>query len=130
MSCKRFVSQILEIADPSSLTVFGDSYSLSLVSDAHPDSLQDFAVFLRATQAGGVTNPTVDLILETSPDGIVWAEVKRVSLTSDGAKAELHNVDLGPFVKASLRLDGDTNPISVASAWILSDGPFKAIKVS
>ena len=130
MSCKRFVSQILEIADPSNLSVFGDKYSISLISDAHPDSLQEFAVFLRATQAGGLTNPTVDLILETSPDGIVWAEVKRISLTSDGAKAELHTVDLGPFVKATLQLDGATNPISVASVWILSDGPFKVNKVS
>ena len=92
------------------------------------DAAQKWLVFVNATQSGGATSPTTDVIVETSfDDGGSWVEVaKATQLTGDGGAPELIELTaLGPRIRASKVLGGGTKPNSSAVVRLASNGMFK-----
>ena len=130
MSYLRHTFKILDDSTPNADDVVGNVHTvipsdLDDVSDAN----QAWHVFVDATQSGGVTAPTTDVIIETSFDGgTTWAPVATATqLTGDGGAPELIQLKvLGPRIRATKKLGGGTKPDSTAVVLLASNGLFKA----
>ncbi len=122
----RHTTSILNDDTPNNGDVTGNKFSVVPSDlDQTPDSSQEFYVFVVASQSGGVTAPTTDVIIETSFDGgTSWAEVARATqLTADGTITELPQLKvLGQLVRARKVLGGATKPNSTAVVRLASNG--------
>jgi len=128
MSIYRHVATLLEVTTGTDQAQTGSSYAvLPVDGDRMTDAQQGWRVFFDATQSGGATSPTTDVLLETSHDGTNWVEITRATqLTADG---ETHNFAvvsaLGPYVRASTLVAGGTAPTHTATVKLASNGPFR-----
>jgi hypothetical protein len=130
MSYLRHTYKILDDSTPNDGDVVGHEHTV-VPSDLDNvgDADQAWHVFVAATQSGGATSPTTDVIVETSFDGgSTWAEVASATqLTGDGGKPELIALKaLGPRLRATKKLGGGTKPNSTAVVLLASNGLFKA----
>jgi|GEM_PF-2344285 len=94
-------------------------------ADQITDGDQKWHAFVVATQSGGVTAPTTDVLIETSFDGgTSWAQIaKATQLTGDGNVSELIELNvLGPRLRARKVLAGATKPNSTAVVYLASNG--------
>jgi len=98
----------------------------------HGDTELAFKVWFDLTQAGGATSPTTKAILQTSHDGVSWADiVESTQLTADGALSEWKvATDIGPFVRVVTVLGGATLPNHTAAVYLLSHNHFNTKTVS
>ena len=124
----RFLRPLLVFTEAGDADQTGTTYKLTPgESDPINDSAQLFKVFIDASQAGGATSPTVDVVIETSHDGQSWVPVASATqLTADGSAHELKDLlALGPFVRARSVLAGGTKPDHTAVVKLASNGDFK-----
>ena len=131
MSYLRHNFKILDDSTPNDGDVVGNEHTV-IPSDLDDvgDADQQWHVFVTATQSGGATSPTTDVIVETSFDGgTTWAEVASATqLAGDGGKPELIQLKaLGPRLRATKKLGGGTKPNSTAVVLLASNGLFKAV---
>ncbi len=130
MSYLRHTTLILDDSTPNDGNVTSNEFTVvpSDIDDIN-DADQKWHALISATQSGGVTSPTTDVVVETSFDGgTTWFEVATATqLTGDGGKPELVELKaLGPRIRASKKLAGGTKPNSTAVVLLASNGLFKA----
>ena len=131
MSYLRHTKKIPDDSTPGATDVTGNEFTVipSDIDDVS-DADQKWHALIAATQDGGVTGPTTDVVVETSFDGgTTWFEVATATqLTGDGGKPELVELKaLGPRIRASKKLGGATKPNSTAVVLLASNGLFKAV---
>lgn len=132
MSAHRFKATLLDVSEATATGQTGTSYTVVPADgDGVADSSQTFRVFLFGSQSGGATTPTTVVKLETSPDGTTWVEAATsTQLQADGNVGEFKSVTaLGPYVRARSLLGGGTPPSHTAKVVLVSDAPFRLIKV-
>lgn len=128
MSVHRNRATLLEVTEAASEDQTGSTYAvLPSDADAQNDAGQGFRAFFALTQSGGVTSPTTDAVVETSPDGTNWVTVASATqLTSDGSGTSFVDIAaLAGFVRARTTLGGATNPDHTAKIVLVSNGPFR-----
>ena len=126
MSYLRHFGKFLSDDTPNNGDVTSNQHTV-VPSDADKtnDADQKWHVFVVATQSGGVTSPTTDVLIETSFDGgTSWAQIASATqLTGDGNVAELIELKaLGPRIRARKVLGGATKPNSTAVVYLASNG--------
>ncbi len=128
MSVYRHLVTLLDVTTGTDKAQTGGTYAvLPLDGDRQSDAQQGWRVFFDATQSGGATSPTTDVVLETSHDGTNWVQaVKATQLTQDGEIHEFATViALGPYVRAITAVGGGTAPTHTATVKLASNGPFR-----
>ena len=128
MAIYRHIATLLDVTTATDQAQTGSAYAvLPLDGDRQNDAQQGWRVFFDATQSGGATSPTTDVVLETSHDGTNWVQVAQATqLTADGEVHEFAAVSaLGPYVRASTVLGGGTPPSHTATVKLASSGPFR-----
>lgn len=133
MSLHRHAAPLLAVASAVATGQVGSTFVvLPADGDRLSDKDQSFRAFFHATQAGGATSPTTDVRLETSDDKTNWVPVvSATQLAQDGSVHEFKDITaLGPFVRAVTVLAGATKPNHTARVVLVSNGPFRLVKVS
>ena len=125
----RHSSKILDDSTPSDSDAVSNVHTLVPSDiDGLGDGSQKWYAFIVATQSGGATSPTTDVIVETSFDaGTSWATVATgTQLTGDGNKTELVELTaLGSYLRVSKKLGGGTKPSSSAVVRLASNGMYQ-----
>lgn len=128
----RHHADLLDQSTDTNQGVVGNTYRVQPIDADHvKDTEQEYRVLLFAQQTGGATSPTTDVRLETSVDKARWVNVAAATqLTQDGSVTEIKSpTALGPFVRAVTQLGGGTKPNHKAKVTLLSNAPFKVVKV-
>jgi hypothetical protein len=129
----RHSADLLDQSTDTNQGVVGQTYRIQPVdSDGVRDTEQAYRAVLFAQQTGGTTGPTTDVRLETSVDKTRWVSVAAATqLTQDGSVVEVKEpTALGPFVRAVTQLGGVVKPNHKAKVSLVSNGPFKLVKVT
>ncbi len=100
-------------------------------SDEAADHDLAFRVFFQVKSSGGAADSTVDTKIQTSVDGVEWADV--TSATQVGQDESIQEwspaLDLGPYVRAVTELGG-TLPDHTCSVTLAGSGGFSLHKVA
>ena len=130
MAVYKYKKLLLAVTSPVNSNQTGSKHVV--LEGNHGDAELAFKVWFDLTQAGGVTSPTVKAKLQTSHDGVSWADVvESTQLAADGALSEWKlATDIGPFVRVVTVLGGATLPNHTAAVYLMSHNHFNTKTVS
>jgi hypothetical protein len=125
MSLFNYRKVLLEVPEPIDITRTGVSYGL--MEGRNEGREQAFRVWFDLSLTGGADQPSVKVVLQTSWDGLHWADaVESTSLDIEGEFSQWAEAgDLGPYVRALAVPGGATPPQYTATAVLMSDADFQ-----
>ena len=98
-------------------------------ADRLNDSVQEFKFLTRLNVSGGSGQPSAQLVISGSLDGVSWFDLAAgTAQTAPGSYTEVidsNTVGLLPWIRGRLVLAGTTPPSCFCSIDIVSTGPFQ-----
>ena len=135
MNLYRNMATLLAISVAVATETTGSTYRIEANNeDGVKDHEQDYQVYFSATQSGGASSPTSQIVVQTSPDNSTWYDLaESTELSTAGSKAETKDVSGAPilkYIRAVTVLGGGTNPNHTCEVRLVSNGAFRARLVS
>lgn len=130
MAFFRHIQTLMDVETFVAENQYGLSYAiLPSDNDAVPDHLTSWRVFIDATQEGGGTGPTTDVLIETSHGDNQWVLVASATqLTGNGEVNEFKEIEaLGPYIRARSLLSGAPKPQHKVTVKLASNAPFRLV---
>lgn len=129
--CNRVGAKLMMIPQAGAVAVTTDGRPVRILpdqSDGQTDASQDYR-FVTVLNVVGGTQPTAQLIIQGSVDGVLWVDVAAgTNRTAAGLFVEIidaANSMLLPWVRARVVLGGTANPSVDLAVDIVATGPFQ-----
>ncbi len=129
--CNRVGSKLMMIPQPGAVAVTTEGKPVRILpdqTDGQTDAAQDYR-FVTVMNVVGGTQPTAQLVIQGSVDGVLWVDVASgTNRTAAGLYTEIidsANSLLLPWVRARIVLGGTANPSVDLAVDIVATGPFQ-----